>query len=116
MSAELNVPAGEHDADVSNVDEFYIYRINWLITIGRSDLIDEIADDYERRRAAPRTTADNASVVLRPPHVVHHARSSQSEPRVAAELPPKPVDTGTRLAVSRLRRSLRLAPGHMRGH
>jgi hypothetical protein len=150
MSEELTVPANNNVTGLSNVEEFYIHRINWLITLGRFDLIDEIADDYERRRAAPNTTADrcpapeaamtratpaaygplpdpqnladdntanqpgarhnfthNASAPHRPPYAVHHGRSSQSEPRIAAGLPPKPVETGTRLAVARLRRSRR---------
>lgn len=50
MSEQLNAPAGADGTDGSNVDDYYVRRINWLITVGRSDLIDEIADDCERRR------------------------------------------------------------------
>lgn len=50
MSEQPQAPDGDNCTDVSNVDEFYVRRINWLITVGRADLIDEIADDCERRR------------------------------------------------------------------
>lgn len=50
MSEPLNEPASDQDTHVGNIDEFYIRRINWLITTGRPDLIDEIADDCEQRR------------------------------------------------------------------
>jgi hypothetical protein len=63
MSEELKVAAAEDRTGVSSVEEFYVHRINWLITLGRYDLVDEIADDYERRRAA-----------LRPPNAVHPGR------------------------------------------
>jgi len=58
MSEPLKVTAGDNGAHVANIDEFYVRRINWLITIGRTDLIDEIADDCERRRTAPPTARD----------------------------------------------------------
>lgn len=152
------MPAGGNGADAANVDEFYIRRINWLITLGRYDLIDEIADDCERRRAPTHAAADqwpapqaamscaahatqdalpdlqsladhhtvnesgarhnltrSASAAPRPPYAVHHGRNSQSEPRIAAGLPPKPVATGTRLAVARLRRALRPARAQLPG-
>jgi hypothetical protein len=149
MSEELMASAGGDGTDASHADEFYIRRINWLITLGRHDLIDEIADDCERRRTAPHTAADlsrapeaatkcpareplldlqdladdttanqpgarhnvphNASAAPPPSFAVHHGPSTQSEPRIAAGLPPKPVATGTRLAVATLRRSLRPA-------
>jgi hypothetical protein len=70
MSEQVNVPADDNCTDVSDIDEFYVSRINWLITVGRDDLIDEIADDCERRRSTP-------------------------------------VEMGTRLAVARLRHTLR---------
>jgi hypothetical protein len=35
------------------IEEFYVRRINWLVSLGRSDLVDEIADDSERRRVLP---------------------------------------------------------------
>lgn len=53
MSEPLEVPAGDDGTRVANIDEFYVRRINWLVTVGRTDLIDEIADDCERRRTAP---------------------------------------------------------------
>jgi hypothetical protein len=163
MSERLKPPAAGNDGThVAHIDEFYVRRINWLITIGRSDLIDEIADDCERRRTAPptggecpaaevgaicstpaahrpspnaraatpsrdcdladpnpagqagerRNVAHNTSVADRPPHSVHHGRDIHAAP-VAAGLPPRPVETGTRLAVARLRRSPRPGYRHM---
>lgn len=49
MTDESSPAADPVGAGNANVDEFYIRRINWLVTVGRPDLIDEIADDYERR-------------------------------------------------------------------
>ena len=95
MSEALKVPAGDDAMDVANIDEFYVRRINWLVTIGRTDLIDEIADDCERRRTAPSAVADasaSADVEL---------INSTPEPR------PRPVEAGTQQAVARLRRSHR---------
>jgi hypothetical protein len=87
MSEQLKEPAGDNGTHAANIDEFYVRRINWLIMIGRCDLIDEIADDCERRRSAPTAGApDNMS---------------------ATDLPPRPIEEGTRLAVARLRRSSR---------
>jgi hypothetical protein len=54
MSEPLS--AGDDETPVANIDEFYVSRINWLVTIGRTDLIDEIADDCERRRPARRSS------------------------------------------------------------
>jgi hypothetical protein len=51
MSQELNAAAVDHGRRLLIDDEFYVRRINWLVTLGRTDLIDEIADDCERRRA-----------------------------------------------------------------
>jgi len=45
--------------------EFYITRVNWLISQGREDLIDAIADEYElrldKRRASTACCPTNAS-------------------------------------------------------
>jgi hypothetical protein len=57
MSEELKGPTGDIGTDALSVDEFYVHRINWLIALGRYDLIDEIADDCERRRAQQLTDA-----------------------------------------------------------
>jgi hypothetical protein len=43
--------------------EFYITRVNWLVSQGRDDLIDAIADEYElrleqRRAFTGQTTAE----------------------------------------------------------
>lgn len=92
MSESLKVSAGENGTHVANIDEFYVCRINWLITIGRTDLIDEIADDCERRR----NVAHNPTAAVRP------AAGD-------AGVPPRPVETGTRLAAARLRRVHRQA-------
>ncbi len=35
-------------SDSDNADQ-YISKINWLVQTGREDLIDEIADEFERR-------------------------------------------------------------------
>jgi hypothetical protein len=51
MSEHVTVSAGDNCTDGRNVDDYYVRRINWLITAGRPDLIDEIADDCERRRS-----------------------------------------------------------------
>lgn len=32
----------------SNEHDRYVDKINWLVTTGRDDLIDEVADQYER--------------------------------------------------------------------
>jgi hypothetical protein len=77
MTENLAVSASE--AAAADFDEFYVRRVNWLVEVGRSDVIDEIADDCERRRPAARSTAPT----------------------------PNPVETGTRLAVAELRRSRR---------
>lgn len=152
MSEQLKLSAGDTGTDVSNIDEFYTSRINWLITIGRPDLIDEIAEDCERRRAAPqpadsggrgaqatttrsrphrwpipgrrrrdrdladdnavsqpcgrRNVAYSPSAAVRIPHAVRPASHSHAGTG-AAGAPPGPVETGTRLAVAKLRRSLR---------
>jgi hypothetical protein len=98
MSEPLKIPAGENGTHAANFDEFYVRRINWLITIGRTDLIDEIADDCERRRTASPTASGDVM-----------SRESAG----AAGLPPRPVETGTRLAVARLRRSPRPAYRHI---
>ena len=83
MSEYLKVPTGDSLTGDSNIDEFYVRRINWLITVGRSDLIDEIADDCERRRTE------------------RHAAPT-----------PNAVEIGTRLAVAKLRHTLRPAYRH----
>ena len=57
MSEPLMVSASDDGTHVAHVDEFYVRRINWLVTMGRTDLIDEIADDCERRRTASRMRA-----------------------------------------------------------
>ena len=114
MNESVKAPAGD-GTRVANVDEFYVRRINWLITIGRADLIDEIADDCERRPTTPPAAGDrsgNTSAAVGPPHGVHHGQDVQTAPG-AAGLPPRPVETGTRLAVARLRRSPRRAYRHM---
>ena len=49
MSERLTAPSA-NGTGVSTADEFYVRRINWLVPLGRADLIDEIADDCERRR------------------------------------------------------------------
>jgi hypothetical protein len=82
------------------VDDFYVRRINWLIETGRVDLIDEIADDCERRRAAHAPTGSGRAAA-RPP--ASQLASSHDSPATAATVP-TPVVTGTRLAVDRLRR------------
>lgn len=118
MSEPLKVPAGDNDTHVANVDEFYVRRINWLVTIGRTDLIDEIADDCERRRTAPlvsggeRADSDPAGQPGESGNVAHNT-SAAVRAAEAAGLPPTPVETGTRLAVARLRRSPRPAYRHM---
>jgi hypothetical protein len=33
------------------IEEFYISRVNWLVGQGRDDLIDTVADEYERHVA-----------------------------------------------------------------
>jgi hypothetical protein len=149
MTGELNAPEGDRGTDIWNVDEFYVRRINWLVAIGRSDLIDEIADDCERRRCAsqpasascpapdetvpgatsephgpqpdvqnlanagtrvPAGTRHNvthgASPRIRPSCAVRHGRTGHSELTAAGGAPPEPVETGTRIAVARLRRTL----------
>jgi hypothetical protein len=50
MSEQVNAPAGGNRTHVASIDEFYVRRVNWLISVGRADLVDEIADDCERRR------------------------------------------------------------------
>ncbi len=42
----------------TNLDEFYIKRINWLVGQGRDDLIAAIADDYHE------TQVDGAPTVM----------------------------------------------------
>ena len=94
MSEPLKVAADDDGTHVANLDEFYVRRVNWLITVGRPDLIDEIADDCERRRTARPAAGDQSDA----------AGVATIAPGAAA-LPPRPVETGTRLAVARLRRS-----------
>ena len=77
MSEELINASGGTDRDAMPVDAFYVRRVNSLVKLGRSDLIDEIAQDCER----------------------HHAPTE----KVVAH--PKPVEIGTRLALARLRRA-----------
>jgi hypothetical protein len=95
MNGQLKPQAGDDGTHAASVDEFYVRRINWLITIGRSDLIDEIADDCERRRTAPP-----------PAHPAHDGRNIEAAP-VADGQPPGPVEAGTRLAAARLNRAPR---------
>ena len=57
MSQEVHPAAGNHGRRLPTDDDFYICRINWLVAQGRPDLIDEIADDYERRRIARPTSS-----------------------------------------------------------
>lgn len=114
MSEPMKIPTGDDGVQVANVDELYVRRINWLITIGRDDLIDEIADDYEQRRtttsaAGGRSRAGGGRSAH---HEAHRGRDVQSSPG-AAELPPTPVEKGTRLAVARLRRSPSRAYRHV---
>lgn len=35
-------------------EHVYISKINWLVSVGREDLIDEVADEFERRIAPAR--------------------------------------------------------------
>lgn len=153
MSEARNVSPGDADTHIANIDEFYVRRINWLVAIGRTDLIDEIADDCERRRAAPpsaagegaaaevetagatpaaqrpsrdtrtatpwrdrdrdRTEADAGREAGERGTSAHIADAAvQVAPEVGERLP-RPVETGTRIAVARLRRSRRPASRHV---
>ena len=40
------------------VEEFYVSRVNWLVSQGREDLIDPIADEFERHLSRPGASAD----------------------------------------------------------
>jgi hypothetical protein len=130
MSEERTVRA-EGELDVSAVDNFYVRRINWLVEAGRVDLIDEIADDCERRRATRqpvesedaaggkdavvrRSASGGSTPPARPmpplpacgrgaPYIANLAASGMDESATAARVP-TPVETGTRLALARLRR------------
>jgi hypothetical protein len=37
---------------LTDVEEFYVSRVNWLVNLGREDLIDPIADEFERHHYA----------------------------------------------------------------
>jgi hypothetical protein len=118
-------------ADVSIADDYYVRHINWLVEIGRVDLIDEIADECERRRS-PRQPLDSGTAAARHPAIgsrsgagrsTSHGRPrrpvptrERADPDAANRLArgqdssgtaarvPTPVQTGTRLAVAQLRR------------
>jgi hypothetical protein len=67
MNNELNPTFGHHGAGLLNLDDFYVRRINWLVTMGRSDLIDEIADDHERRRPENQLSTAQSGQLLSEP-------------------------------------------------
>jgi hypothetical protein len=107
MSEKLHVSSSGRDPDAWIVDEFYVRRINWLVALDRADLIDEIADDCERRRQpiARRDSSRPVPVEHRPCRAVRHVRSGQTDLRAVAAPPPRPVEAGTQIAVARLRRA-----------
>lgn len=82
MSEEVTDANGNNRTDAPDLREFYVRRVNWLITTGRSDLIDEIADDCERRSSS---------------HSCADATDAHSRPN--------PVERGTKAALSMLRHS-----------
>lgn len=117
MSELTRAGDGDDRTDVSPIEEVYVRRINWLVTIGRSDLIDEIADDCERRvprgqqvataevdddTDLPRTTRE-PQAGCRGHAAARHQRQPLYPTDPAIAQPPGPVETGTRLAVARLR-------------
>lgn len=61
MSEPAQLPAADDGMHAADVDAMYVRRINWLITIGRTDLIDEIADDCERRRNTVPAPVENGT-------------------------------------------------------
>lgn len=38
----------------SQETDWYVSKVNWLVSHGRDDLIDEIADEFERREPSGR--------------------------------------------------------------
>jgi hypothetical protein len=51
----------------STLEEFYVTRVNWLVSQGREDLIDPIADEFERHLDIPGAsrTADITDIAVR---------------------------------------------------
>jgi hypothetical protein len=122
MSEPLKIPAGDNGTQIANINESYVRRSNWLITIGRTDLIDEIADDCERRRIAQPAAGrdcdpDDPNPAGQSGERRNLAHNTSAAVRTTAPgpagLPPGPVETGTRLAVARVRRSPRPSYRHM---
>jgi hypothetical protein len=44
------------------LNDYYVAQVNWLVRAGRDDLIDVIADEYERDVAAARTRVEQREV------------------------------------------------------
>jgi hypothetical protein len=42
------------------LNDYYVAQVNWLVRCGRDDLIDVVADEYERDVAAARASADES--------------------------------------------------------
>jgi hypothetical protein len=42
------------------LNDYYVAQVNWLVRRGRDDLIDVLADEYERDVAAARTRCEQS--------------------------------------------------------
>jgi hypothetical protein len=47
------------------LNDYYVAQVNWLVRCGRDDLIDVVADEYERDVAAARARSDASKAVDR---------------------------------------------------
>ncbi len=51
MNEELDLTPATNDIIIPAVGDSYVSQASWLDNSGRDDLIDSIADDFERHRA-----------------------------------------------------------------
>jgi hypothetical protein len=47
------------------LNDYYVAQVNWLVRCGRDDLIDVVADEYERDVAAARAGSDESEAAGR---------------------------------------------------